>query len=395
MKRKTILKHLFLSFLLTSLFLDATQAVELSSKSQISILTGLQGGELHTIFGHTAIRVHDHLTGLDVVYNYGTFDADTPHFIQKFVLKKLRYSLSIDKFNEFYASYLYTGRSLVEQILNLTLAEKQAIFDFLQNNFKEAHRYYYYDFFFDNCTTRPRDVLQKVLQDKIMYPTQISSKKMSYRRFLKPYLREAWLNFGFNLTLGAKTDEIPNAHQTMFMPEKFMDGLDESHIKRGNKIELLVIKKQNLNQVPMSVQPTGGIFSPTILFWTIFVLVLSISVWGWKVGKSLFWLDFLLFNVVGLAGYLFLYFWLFSGHSTMWQNWNMLWAFPLHFPLTIFLFFKKSYHWLKYYFLGVGVLQCLLLAGWYAVPQSLPYPVIPLILMLAIRAFYVYRSLNK
>ena len=54
------------------------KATTLSDKAEISVLTCSPGKELYSLFGHTAIRVHDPEQDLDVVFNYGTFDFDTP-----------------------------------------------------------------------------------------------------------------------------------------------------------------------------------------------------------------------------------------------------------------------------------------------------------------------------
>src|SRR5262249_39815084 len=140
--------------LLLTLNLSATT---LSPYSKVSVLTCNPGPEPYAIFGHSAIRIADSVARIDVVFNYGTFDFDDPAFYQKFLSGRLIYFLSASTFADFLPEYQEGKRIVWEQVLKLTVAEKQAIYDRLLDNEKEQHRYYKYDFLYDNCTTRIRD----------------------------------------------------------------------------------------------------------------------------------------------------------------------------------------------------------------------------------------------
>ncbi|PZR20098.1 MAG: hypothetical protein DI539_11760, partial [Flavobacterium psychrophilum] len=84
--------------------------VPLSDKAGITLLTCGPGKELYSVFGHTAIRVYDPATRFDVVYNFGTFDFDTPNFYPKFVKGDLQYFASASSYEDFVYTYQYYNR---------------------------------------------------------------------------------------------------------------------------------------------------------------------------------------------------------------------------------------------------------------------------------------------
>lgn len=147
-------------------------ARDLSDSSRITLLTVAPGDELYSAFGHTGIRITDYKNNFDVVFNYGTFDFEQHGFYTNFIKGKMRYMISTDRFEDFMAEYAYTKRSVTEQELNLTAEDKQKVFAFLYTNALPENREYYYDFFWDNCATRPRDVFEKVLGNRLQYHTE-------------------------------------------------------------------------------------------------------------------------------------------------------------------------------------------------------------------------------
>src|SRR5690606_20603691 len=142
---------------------DLLAVNKLSDSSRISLLTVAPGEELYSAFGHTGIRVTDFKNEFDVVFNYGTFDFEQPGFYSNFVKGKMLYMISANNFDDFVSEYIYEKRSITEQTLNLSVHDKQEIFAYLYNNLLPENREYYYDFFWDNCATRPRDVFESVL----------------------------------------------------------------------------------------------------------------------------------------------------------------------------------------------------------------------------------------
>ena len=156
----------------------------LSDSAFASILTCGAGDEFYTTFGHSAIRVCDPTTGLDLVYNYGTFDFDIPHFYWTFARGKLNYCLSRTSFDNFMAEYAFEGRAVWEQRLRLSQQELNNLLLMLETNYLPEYRYYMYDFFRDNCATRVRDMVRDCLCHRTLSPECIADTNLSYRNLL-------------------------------------------------------------------------------------------------------------------------------------------------------------------------------------------------------------------
>src|SRR6478736_9347314 len=105
-----------------------------SCSMEISLLTCAPGSDLYSIFGHTAIRVRDARRGMDIVYNYGTFDDSDPLFYIHFTKGIMNYSLSAETYENFMAEYEYEHRPVIGQILNLDCAEKNQLYEALRKN---------------------------------------------------------------------------------------------------------------------------------------------------------------------------------------------------------------------------------------------------------------------
>ena len=197
---------------------------------EVSVLTCGPGDLLYSLFGHTAIRVQNHSTGQDLVYNYGTFDFQADGFAVKFLRGKLPYQLSVVRMDSFLREYQMDKRYVEEQSLNLSQSEKFKVLEFLYNNLRPENRFYKYDFYFDNCTTRIRDLLEDRV-GSIQYPT-LNEEKFTFRDLLHQYLTQhPWTKFGMDIILGTQSDQVADDRGQMFLPEYFFDYLDTSTLK--------------------------------------------------------------------------------------------------------------------------------------------------------------------
>ena len=151
------MKRILLIFLLAIMNLGAGARDSLS----ISLLTCSQGRDISSAFGHSALRVKDLRNGRDMVFNYGTFSFQEPHFMLNFLRGDLNYFLSVTSFQQFKRSYDATGRGISEQKLSLTPLQTAELYSFLIDNYKPSNRYYLYDFLQDNCATRIRDIFDR------------------------------------------------------------------------------------------------------------------------------------------------------------------------------------------------------------------------------------------
>lgn len=368
------------------------QEVVLSPEARISVLTCGPGTELYSTFGHTAFRVQDPLQGIDWIYNYGTFDFNTPNFYMKFARGKLKYALSRQTFPQFLYTYQLENRWVREQWLQLEASQRQDIFLFLQNNHKPENRFYHYDFLRENCATKIPEVLMQVLRPDLTWQTDHLTESMTFRDLIQQNLdRNSWSSLGIDLALGARVDRQAQPQDYLFLPDYVMQQLDHSRL--GSK-ELVGYRRAILDLQP-TIPPTYFTASP--LFWMLVLLLLSAAItWiDYRNGSRSRVLDLLLFSLTGLSGLVVFFLWFFTDHhDTVW-NANILWAFPLNAVAAYFLLRKKTIPgWMPRYllFLLAAIGLCLLI--WMFGIQRFS-PLLPVLwLALALRYVFLYRYLN-
>ena len=178
----------------------------LGIEATASLLTCGPGNEFYTTFGHSAIRITDPEQGIDYVYNYGTFDFDTPHFYWKFMRGQLDYKLARTTYNRFMQEYASEGRAVWEQPLCFESQQVDNLYILLETNLLPEYRYYRYDFFRDNCATRVRDVIYSAWgMDTLL---QRGLPERSYRRLVADRLKDTleWWRLGIDLLFGLPAD---------------------------------------------------------------------------------------------------------------------------------------------------------------------------------------------
>ncbi len=228
-------------------------AQSLSSEATISLLTYSPGSQLYTAFGHSALRVQDPVnslggTPLDRVYNYGTFDFDESGFYFKFMRGKLNYKLSAYDFYYVELEQQQRQMDVREQVFDLTLAQKQAMFNFLNVNLLPENRFYLYDFFYDNCATRIRDAFEVVLQDTLRLDTSLVAveSRKTFRQLVDEYMApQPWGDLGIDLALGARIDQPASPYEYMFLPDYLAQSFEGSTLLRGGQ-EIPLIRQDEL-----------------------------------------------------------------------------------------------------------------------------------------------------
>ena len=289
----------------------SSQAPKLSNEASISVFTCGRGEELYSTFGHTALRVKDDSNQLDVVFNYGTFDFRTENFYLKFVKGDLQYFLSVSSYEDFIIQYQIEKREVIEQTLNLTIQQKQKIFDALNNNIFSTDKYYTYKFIDRNCTTMVVDKINEILSGEKI--TKIDDKSISYRSLLYPYFENYfWYKLGINIIFGAKTDEKA---EKLFLPVELMNSLNV--IQHDNQ-KLVLSTKKLVNGETKNVEFS---FFNSIYF-VISLLLLIVATNKKWVYKSFLFLCGLLGLFLCLVG-------LYSEHQEVLWNYNALLFNPL------------------------------------------------------------------
>ena len=382
MKRKLykIPAFIFLAFgIAFNVYFSAAQD---SSHIRISLLTCTPGEELYSTFGHTAIRVTDSNSVNDIVFNYGTFNFEDPAFYTKFVRGKLLYYLSAEKFEDFKDYYRASGRGITEQILNLDAAEKIAITEALYENVKPENSAYKYDFFFDNCTTRPRDMLVKYKKNPPAFKW-VMPEGTRFRQAIHLYLdqnHKDWSKLGIDLLLGAPTDAVMTATQSQFLPDNLMESLDSS-----NQNHQWVLSHTNLYTLDR-IKEERAILTPMLVFSfllvSIFLLSFSKSI---PIRNFIQGFDGILFFITGAIGILLIFMWTGTDHAMCKNNYNLLWAWPTHFIMSFFAYSNKR--WTKKYFAFTAIALSILLIAWFFLPQQLNTAFIPIVLLLIFRSY--------
>ena len=338
---------------------------------------------MYSTFGHTAIRVTDSTAGTDEVYNYGTFEF-APDFYYKFVKGKLLYALAVEDFNSFVLQYQYESRSILEQELMLDCSQKQKLYVALRTNALPENRLYRYDFLFDNCTTRARDMMVKNSGGPVQYQTLFAEKQPTFRNLIYIYLNRGhqdWSKLGIDLLLGARLDRKATNEEAMFLPDNLLKAMDTATINGRPMVQ----EETTLLAMPY-VAAESYVITPFVLFSFLLVTIgaLSFTKKAWA-GRVLRVFDFLLFFVLGCTGVLLLFMWFCTDHQLCADNYNLLWAVPTHLVAAFFLFSERG--WIRSYFKLNFFLTLLLLLLWAFLPQQLNIALLPLILLIVLRSY--------
>ena len=295
---------------------------------EFSLLTCSPHEEIYSLYGHTAIRYHNLSTGEDWAFNWGSFSFDKPFFVLRFVFGLTDYELATTPFNYFCAYYKEWGSSITEQVLNLTDEEKQKLQQALADNLKPENRVYRYNYFYDNCSTRPRDIIERSLNGKVEYE-QVDDAVTTYREMVHHCTRNhPWAKFGNDMLLGVKSDLPTTREEQEFLPENLLYDFDRAKVYANGEYRPLI--RERRMAVPPGVQVIEPDFplSPMAVFLLLLGISLVIFALEWKRHKTFKYWDALLMLVQGLAGCV-LFVMLFSQHPTTSTNLQILLLNPL------------------------------------------------------------------
>jgi len=389
MKQK-ILFLLFLFIVNTSF----SQYKQLTPNAKISVLSMGPGNNLNDAFGHSAYRVKDNL--LDIVFNYGVYDFDTPNFYTKFAQGKLNYKIDANKYDAFKNHYIRQNRTIKEQVLNLTQKEKQQVFDYLSNNYEPENQYYLYDFFYDNCATKIKDVLVIALNNNVQFNNPESFKNKTFRTLIQDELNwNSWGSAGIDVALGSVIDRQATPEEHMFLPENINSFFDAATFNNSEK--KLVKKDRTIFNSKELKQPNYFIISPIVVFGLLGLFIIYLTYKDHKRSKRNKWLDVSIFAISGIIGMVILLLWFATDHTATAQNYNLLWAFALNLFVVSQVLKQKPKAWFVRYLKFLLIMLCLLLFHWIIGIQRFAFALIPIILALFIRYLYLikyYKSIT-
>lgn len=385
--------YLSLLFILIGATLSAQQ---LSENAEIVVLTlGPDQSQVETAFGHSAFRVIDRAQKIDRVYNYGVFDFNQPNFYLNFAKGYLNYKLDTTNYARFRYVYMYYNRFIHEQVLNLNQSQKQQLFDYLEWNMLPENQYYYYDYFYDNCATRIRDVLETTLGGQLIFDGSYITTDYTIRELTDLYLPNLpWSDLGIDLGLGLPMDITATPYMYMFLPDYIESAFNHATLK-NDSTTIPLIKNSLATFDPVPVVVNKSYFTPKMVFYTLLVGIVLLSIYDYKRSKLSKWLDVTLFGMVGMLGLFLFLLWTITDHHAAARNMNLLWAMPTHLIVAILFFKKQLPAWVKFYFLAVIIISVLVLISWAWLPQLMLSALIPLVIGLSLRSWMWVKFLRK
>ena len=341
-----LLRQLFAAVLLCAFQLSAQAQGTLALKDmdavRISLLTCQPHEEVYSIYGHTAIRYQDLGRGTDLAVNYGMFSFHKPYFVLRFVFGLTDYEMGIEPFEAFCAQYASYGSGVYQQMLNLTPEEKLTIAKAIDTNYEPQNRVYRYNYFYDNCTTRARDMITNHLQARVNYTPEKSHDTTSYRQIVHQCANNTpWIRFSNDMLLGIKADLTIDRAQRQFLPANLMDDFESATLNNGSGSKRKLVASSGWVVQP-GVQTSSSSFplSPTDLMLILAAIILSTTAIESKLNMRFRWFDAFWLLLCGLIG-IILFVMIFSQHPTVSINLQILFFCP-YTLLYIYRALKKS-----------------------------------------------------
>ena len=305
---------------------------------KVSLLTFYPGDEIFEVFGHTEILLTDS-TG-DYYVNYGVFDFNSPNFLGRYIKGETDYMCAL--MPPELDGGLKPGRKVVQQSLNLTPEQAQRVWDLLADNLQPANREYRYRHFSDNCSTRPRDILEEALGPELDYSQCDYVVGETLRQVMSHYTRNyPWEQFGIDLALGAACDTIIDARTQTFVPLFLMHAIDGVKIDGKPLVQATSVVRPGADE-GIVMFPTPWYLTPMAAAVALLAVTLLLTFCDWRRRKVSRWYDTLLFAIAGLAGCVIFFVEFISTHEAVMPNYNILWLHPLLLMLAILPWIKKA-----------------------------------------------------
>ncbi|MBO4397248.1 MAG: DUF4105 domain-containing protein [Bacteroidaceae bacterium] len=360
---------------------DSSYVEQSGQDMQVSLITCSPGTEIHAFFGHTAIRVIDKQNRRDIVFNYGMFNYKTENFIYKFVKGETFYELGAEPADFFFERYNERNVNVTEQILNLTPEEKIQIQALLFENLLPENRLYKYNWLYDNCATRARDMIEKVIDGKVQYG-ESSYADLTTREILRKHTSvNSWIEFGIDMLLGTEIDKPLTKRQQMFIPSNLQEQVSHAVIHNSdNTTRNLVLATSCPIKHDASIKEDK---SHMALIFTTGLLLLTILLTFYEIKrKKIFkWFDVILAFCVGTIGLLISFLFFFSDHPGVSTNYLVIIFNPLAY-LTIPFIIKRKTKILSYVILADIIIFILTIV---LVQQTLNTAILPLASILLVR----------
>lgn len=323
MKISFLKKILLFTFFLGTVNSSFGQNPILSENAKVSVLTCGTGNESYSLFGHTAIRITDADHFIDLVYNYGAFDFNTPNFVAKFTKGDLQYFAVAHPFSDFMNEYNYERRSVYEQELNIPYALKQKLFQNLNSSLASGESHYTYKFIDKNCTSMVVDIVNKTLDTIAIVKN--SDTDISYRTILYPYFdNHFYEKLGTSIIFGKKVDRLGTK---IFLPFELHKSLKK--VQYNNQL----LAKESKTLLDFNEAPPVSWWNNCYSY---LLLLVAIVFANRKFSNQLYLL------IMGLLGLFFVVVGFYSSHQELAYNYNVLLFNPAALALLYFCYMENK-----------------------------------------------------
>ena len=356
---------------------------------KFSVVTiGPYESELYSAFGHSGIRYVDKKNNIDHFYNYGIFDFNQPNFYLNFLNGKLLYMVAKYDYRTAEKNYINEDRYIKEQVLDLNESEKILLYNILEQNIRPENRTYLYNYVYDNCATKIRDVLDNVYGGSLSFTSE--PEKKSFRQLMDLYLeKNKWGDLGIDICLGPEIDYDVSFNEEMFLPDYLFKGI-ENAVRDGDKN---IVSKTNIINLQKEDFQSYSL-SPHYIFLIFFIISIYLSFRQVKYGIKYFVFDSIYLMVSGIIGCLLVYLWFFTDHLSSY-NFNIVWAMPFNIIISILILVNPNSSLVKWYMFLYSVLLFSLMILWNWIPQDLNEILLFFILGITLRLSVNFISLSK
>lgn len=313
----------------------------------VTVVTFGPGEEVWERFGHNALWIHDGRAGTDIAYNWGLFDFAQPDFLQRFLSGDTKYWMAGEDAYRMIAAYHEIGRNITLQRLDLTQAQAAALRDFVQWNSQEQNKYYRYDYFRDNCSTRLRDAIDRVLGGALRRATDTVTTALSYRsESVRLTSGDRPIQLGIDVALGRPADRPLTEWESFFIPMRLRDALRSVMVTSPDGQQVALVSDQRVIPptsgpgVVVPAEPPSLVGRYLVLGVLLGALAVVLRVLG-RSNRGALWgvalLGMLWSLLGGIVGLLLIYMWAFTRHVFWGWNENLLVLSPLSLALVILL----------------------------------------------------------
>jgi hypothetical protein len=351
-------------------------------RTEVYLITCGPGTETYSIYGHSALRIFKPGLDSDIIYNWGVFDFETPNFVWKFAKGRLEYMLAEENFSRFLALYNHEKRYVIQQRIFLDSAETVKLEMLVNENLRPENRKYKYDFFYDDCSTRIRDLLEKSLSGKLIYPQEDGSKT-TFRDLTDTYQEKyQWLKLGIDLIMGSPGERKATVRDKAFLPVEMQQVFSETLVQREGKLVPLLSSPETLLDFPAPALKSGFLTSPALAA-LIFMILIVVSTLTLKNKRFVNYIDILVFSLYSILAVMMIFFNFFTDHAQMRWNLNIIWLSPVLIVCLAALILGRSWTiWFRILF----YLTAFFLVFQFLLPQEFNIAFIPMAVVIAFRA---------